>query len=173
MATEYLSNSFLEATIRRFQTSKRDKLRYELIIEDIVYSNSIREKYNKKSNHDLVYFNEQYTQASNEFIESQKDLAKAFYILAEQIVRYAKDIIVDQDESVQEGVMICFDKIDKFDPERGKAFNYMTTLILNHYRQLYRTSKAYRLFKDRYRDHLINKLENMIIRNGKEKYNYD
>jgi DNA-directed RNA polymerase specialized sigma24 family protein len=53
---------------------------------------------------------------------------------------------------VQEGVMICFEKIDRFDPKKGKAFNYMTTCVLNHFRQLYRTARNYNELKRKYLD---------------------
>ncbi len=50
--------------------------------------------------------------------------------------------------------MICFDKIDRFDPSKGKAFNYMTTCILNHYRQLYRTARNYNELQRKFGNHL-------------------
>ena len=85
-----------------------------------------------------------------QFHESQQELATAFYILSENIVKYAKFNLIDQDDAVQEGVMICFEKIDRFDPKKGKAFNYMTTCILNHFRQLYRTARNYNELKRKY-----------------------
>lgn len=170
MQTEYLNNKFLEAVIRRFQKSKQDKIKFEFILEDIRIATISRSKHNKKPHHDIDYYSQEYHKAVIEFTTSQKDLAKAFYTLSEHLVRYAKDIIVDPDDAVQEGAMICFEKIDRFNPEKGKAFNYMTTCILNHLRQMYRTSKNYRLLKERYKDFLIYKLDNVMIRNGKEKY---
>ena len=40
--------------------------------------------------------------------------------------------------------------MEKFDPTKGKAFNYMTTCILNHFRQLWRTAKNYNELKKKY-----------------------
>ena len=93
--------------------------------------------------------------------------------LSEHLVRYAKDIIVDSDDAIQEGAMICFEKIDRFNPEIGKAFNYMTTCILNHYRQIYRTDKNYRELKERFKLFLVSKTNGVTIRNGREIHNKD
>jgi hypothetical protein len=65
-------------------------------------------------------------------------------------------------------VMICFEKIDRFDPRKGKAFNYMTTCILNHFRQLYRTARNYNELKKKYLKHLQIVVSRTIVKNGKE-----
>ena len=93
-----------------------------------------------------------YGVVSINYVEMQRQLAMAFYTLSENIVRYAKFNLIDQDDAIQEGVMICFEKIDRFDPQKGKAFNYMTTCILNHFRQMYRTARNYNELKKRYLD---------------------
>jgi DNA-directed RNA polymerase specialized sigma subunit len=73
------------------------------------------------------------------------------------------------DDAIQEGVLICFEKIDRFDPRKGKAFNYMTTCILNHYRQLYRSARNYNELKKKYMVYLSDKFDCVIMRNGKER----
>ena len=55
--------------------------------------------------------------------------------------------------------MICFEKVDRFDPSKGKAFNYMTTCILNHFKQLYRSARNYNDLKRRYSDFVQLKFE--------------
>ena len=89
----------------------------------------------------------------------QVDLTIAFYLLSENIVRYRKFNLIDADDAIQEGVMICFEKVDRFDPSKGKAFNYMTTCIINHFRQLYRTARNYNELKKKYQDHLSVSME--------------
>ena len=171
MTTEYLNNKAFEKIIQKFQSSKKDKARYELIIEDlrgIKTRKSKRKTFSKKDNKLLSDNQSLYKKASTEFGESQLDLANAFYKLSENIVRYAKFNLIDADDAVQEGVMICFEKIDRFDPCKGKAFNYMTTCILNHFRQLYRTARNYNELKKKYHDFLSIQLNTTIIRNGKE-----
>jgi DNA-directed RNA polymerase specialized sigma subunit len=88
--------------------------------------------------------------------------------LSENIANYAKFSGIDIDDAIQEGVLICFEKINRFDPRKGKAFNYMTTCILNHFRQLYRSARNYNELKKRYQNFLSDKFETMIIRNGRE-----
>lgn len=173
MSAEYLNNKFLESVIRRFQKSKQEKIKYELIIEDMATSTEKRIKNKRELSHDLAAYLLEHQQANVEFTASQHDLATAFYTLSEHLVRYAHDIIVDTDDAIQEGVMICFEKIDKFHPEKGKAFNYMTTCILNHFRQIYRTSRNYKALKEKYREFMMSKFGNIIIKNGKEIHTCD
>lgn len=98
-----------------------------------------------------------------EFDAAQMDLAEAFYLLAKNIIRAFRFQLVDKDDALQEGVMICFEKLHRFNPEKGRAFNFCTTIILNHYRQLYRTAKNYNELKIRYHDHLCDKANEAFI----------
>lgn len=105
-----------------------------------------------------------------DFERSQKVLAEAFYILAENIIRAFKFQMIDRDDMLQEGVMICFEKLNRFDPNyttangtKSKAFNYFTTCTLNHFRQLYRTAKNYKQLKERYYDFLNKKNQDRIF----------
>lgn len=171
MSREYLNNRAFESIILTFQRSKKRRTRYELIIEDIK-DRIKRKRHRKKSAFDdkqsLKAMQLKLAQALKEFEESESLLASAFYTLSENIVRYAKFNLIDQDDAVQEGVVICFEKIDRFNPEKGKAFNYMTTCILNHFRQLYRTARNYNELKKKYHDFLQMQLNQTIIKNGKE-----
>jgi DNA-directed RNA polymerase specialized sigma subunit len=94
------------------------------------------------------------------FRKAEEDLANAFYILAANIIKAFNFQLVDKDELLQEGVLICFEKLDHFDPVKGKAFNYYTTCTLNHFRQLYRSAKNYKMFKQKYFDHMCRKFLN-------------
>lgn len=171
MSREYLNNRAFENIIATFQRSKRLKVRYDLIIEDI--SGRIKRKRRRKRPTDfdkkLLKINQiKMAQVVGEYEESEKLLAAAFYTLSENIVRYAKFNLIDQDDAIQEGVVICFEKIDRFNPDKGKAFNYMTTCILNHFRQLYRTARNYNELKKKYHDFLQQQLNITIMRNGRE-----
>ena len=61
MATEYLNNKSLEALIRRFQGTKKQKERCALIIEDLEISYKSRE--NKNSYHKKRLKSKQYYQS--------------------------------------------------------------------------------------------------------------
>lgn len=160
MAAEYLNNKNFEKIISKFQDAKRERAKYELIIEDIRATElrtAKRNKYQKPES--WVVTQSAYEVVAHRFTEAQKDLATAFYTLSENIVRYAKFNLIDQDDAIQEGVMICFEKIDRFDPTKGKAFNYMTTCILNHFRQLYRTARNYNELKKKYHDFMQTQID--------------
>lgn len=106
---------------------------------------------------------------SLEFDEAQLELATAFYTLAKNIIRAFKFQLVDKDDALQEGVMICFEKLHRFDPNIGRAFNFCTTIILNHYRQLYRTAKNYNELKFRYHEYLCEKVDDVHLHGRKSK----
>lgn len=150
MASEYLNNKAFEGIISKFQEAKRDRLRCEMILEDN------RDRENRKGRLDprISGRTDNHSELMVRYYAAQADLATAFYVLSENIVRYAKFNLIDADDAIQEGVLICFEKIDRFDPSKGKAFNYMTTCILNHFRQLYRTARNYNELKRKYHDFL-------------------
>lgn len=102
-----------------------------------------------------------------EFDIAQIELTEAFYTLAKNIIRAFKFQLVDKDDALQEGVMICFEKLYRFDPNIGRAFNFCTTIILNHYRQLYRTAKNYNELKIRYHGHLCDKVAERFLNDAK------
>jgi DNA-directed RNA polymerase specialized sigma subunit len=104
-----------------------------------------------------------------EFEDAQMELATAFYTLAKNIIRAFKFQLVDKDDALQEGVMICFEKLHRFDPKIGRAFNFCTTIILNHYRQLYRTAKNYNELKLRYHNFLCDKSDESYLNSGRNK----
>lgn len=170
---EYLNNKTFEKIINQFQDSKRDKLAIELILEEIqdTIARKNKRKVNIASDKEMTKIKkEAHLAANNLHEESRQKLATAFFTLSENIVRYAKFQLIDIDDAVQEGVMICFDKIDRFDSRKGKAFNYMTTCILNHFRQLYRTARNYNELKKKYLNHIQFLEGNSSFKNGKPLY---
>lgn len=155
MANEYLNNKNFERLISKFLQCKKEKLKYEMLMEDIRQTEqrtANRKKYKKPDNWEEIENAFEQVMASHK--EIQNELTISFYLLSENIVRYRKFNLIDPDDAIQEGVMICFEKIDRFDPEKGKAFNYMTTCIINHFRQLYRTARNYNELKKKYHDFL-------------------
>lgn len=167
---EYLNNKTFEEIIYKFQSFKRQKSRYELIIEDLEESKNRKIAKKKYYNPEILdtYVNG-YSTIELEFDDSQNQLAMAFYKLSENIVRCFKFSNVDPDDAIQEGVFICFEKIDRFDPEKGRAFNYMTTCILNHFRQLWRSARNYNELKKKY--HLFLQITTGQINTGRVKKN--
>lgn len=164
MATEYLNNKYLENAILNYLESRRSKAKLEMIVEDLTLS--INSK--AKTHHNYDYYLAELKKSKTTYEESQTNLATAFYVLSQNLARYAKDIIIDTDDTVQEGVLICLLKIDKFKPGKGKAFSYFTSVILNNSKQMYRSHKVYKLLKERYKDFLNFKMNDTIIKNGRE-----
>lgn len=171
MANEYLNNRTFESIIQAFQYFKRQKARCEWMLQDLEETHQRRTaKYQddfRKSA--LAQQACRYEEACVGYRDYQQQLAAAFYLLSENIANWAKFSRIDIDDAIQEGVLICFEKIDRFDPRKGKAFNYMSTCILNHFRQLYRGARNYDELKKRYHKFLQDRFENVIIRNGKER----
>ena len=171
MANEYLNNKTFESIIQSFQFHDREKDRLLMMFNDCAETHNRRNnKYKddiKKERLDSI--NQKYNEACVNYKDFQTQLAYAFYILAENITNYAKFSGIDVDDAIQEGVLICFEKINRFDPRKGKAFNYMTTCILNHYRQLYRSARNYNELKKKYMVYLSDKFDSVIMRNGKER----
>lgn len=175
MTNEYLNNRTFEKIIKKFQKSKKQQVRYQLIIEDFQDTLTRKRERDSHTQEDRDLLKESkanLSMAEQDHDDSKQELAAAFYTLSENIVRYAKFQLIDEDDAIQEGVMICFEKIDRFDPRKGKAFNYMTTCILNHFRQLYRTARNYNELKKKYLNHLQVVLSRTIIKNGKEIVNW-
>ena len=166
MANEYINNRTFESIIQGFQYFKRQKNKYEFIICDYKETNDRKVKKNQDnvSKLKLEEIQKFYNDSCIKHKDFQNQLAHAFYILSENIANYAKFSGIDIDDAIQEGVLICFEKINRFDPRKGKAFNYMTTCILNHFRQLYRSARNYNELKRKYQNFLSDKF-NTIIRN--------
>jgi len=98
-----------------------------------------------------------------EFSDAQLELTKSFYLLAEKIYLAYKYMFannVEWEEALQEGTVICFEKIHRFNPEIGRAFPFFTQIILNHFKQLCRSAINYRNLTLKYHQHLCEKLEN-------------
>lgn len=155
MANEYLNNKNFESLISKFIRIKKSKVKYETLLEEINETQlrlSVRKKHEKPECWEEVEL--EFKNYLSQYQDLQKDLTIAFYLLSENIVRYRKFNLIDPDDAIQEGVLICFEKVDRFDPSKGKAFNYMTTCIINHFRQLYRTARNYNELKRKYHEHL-------------------
>lgn len=152
MSTEYLNNKAFETIIIKFQQAKRNKQKYKLLKKDYDIQKSKTSSQFASIIKPLPLSDNEINLADIEYMEAQSILAEAFYTLSQNIVRYAKFSNIDEDDAIQEGVLICFERAEKFDPEKGKAFNYLTTCILNHFRQLWRTAKNYNELKKKYNE---------------------
>ena len=89
--------------------------------------------------------------------ETTIELHRCFTVLVKAVIEYGKFENLDKDDMLQEGLMVCFDKLSRYDATKSKAFNYFTTCVLGHFRQLYRASRNYKELKERYEEFLARK----------------
>jgi DNA-directed RNA polymerase specialized sigma subunit len=165
MRAEYLNNKIFESVIIEFQNSKTQKMKYDLLYSDVEFHKCT----SKKDNPKISIPEDEPRKSQAIYQKAQEELANAFHMLSQNIVRYAKFNHIDEDDAVQEGVMICFERVDKFNPAKGKAFNYMTTCILNHFRQLYRSAKNYQDLKKKISEMLQIKTNSSNKGRGRDK----
>lgn len=154
MRGDYIDNNELTARIIRFR--EQEVIHARLMM--MMFSPSmISENYRN-----FEEFEEDYKDCNRRCDQCRADLAGDFYLLASNILKYTiksygKPCFLDEEDQIQEGVMICFEKLPKFNPQFGKAFNYLTTCVIHHFQQLYRTNKNYHDLKIKFRDYMANK----------------
>ncbi len=110
-----------------------------------------------------------------EFSAAEMELTKSFYLLSEKIYlayRYMFSNNVEVEEALQEGTVICFEKIHRFNSEIGRAFPFFTQIILNHFKQLCRSAINYKNLTIKYHQHLSEKSENAHLFTLKNKNKY-
>lgn len=155
---DYVNNKLLETNIMIFQECLRKKKKFDYLKADI--------EMHKKIVGDKVLLaidEEEYENNNNKLKDIKDQLAKEFFILAQNIVRFTNYQSVDVDDAIQEGVYICFSRVERFDPSRGsKAFNFLTTCLIHHLRQIYRSNKNFIELKKKYCDHFIHKHGNSL-----------
>lgn len=149
----YIDNNHLEFLIVEYRNSKKEKKKYELILSDLKESMI----YNKEKEEIYKIIYSKYIKVSEHIKEIYNLLAVEFSTLAEHIIKFKHYDSVEYDDAMQEFVMICFDKMDRFDPnfvgktgQKSKAFSFLTTCVLNSYRQLCRYTNNYNELKKRY-----------------------
>jgi glutamate racemase len=82
---------------------------------------------------------------NNRTTKNAERLCEMFKVLVETILKYFGDKIDlgDRKQVTVECMATCFTKLRRYNPQKGKAFNFFTTIILSHMRQIYRTRRAY------------------------------
>ena len=175
MSREYINNKALEEAIANFRESKRERVRYGYLMGDMRQAIAVKTKRRKGTEQEsetLAKIAAMHSEALGAFESWQSYLTTEFYRLSENIVRFAK-FRIDSDDATQEGVLICFEKADRFDPQKGRAFNYFTTCTLNHFRQIFRTNKNYNELKKKYFAFMQSQTCKQIIKNGKDISTYE
>ena len=73
--------------------------------------------------------------------ETGRELGVAFSVMIMRLFEFMGDrmALVQTVETIRQCVYSCFEKIPRYDPTKGKAFNYFTTIILCQLRQRFRS----------------------------------
>lgn len=99
-----------------------------------------REYVNNKDLLDLIVL---YREEEDDSIIND-ELARAFLVMANEIFDWQKINNLIKEEASNEAAFVCMRKAKScFDPARGSAFPYFTTVIVNYYRQQMRSQKSY------------------------------
>ena len=160
MKNEYLNNRELEKCICLFQQTKKDKTKYEMFLTNIKESSASSEKEIPES---WKAINSLYEQCLLDFEKYEEWLTAAFWKLSNNLAASKRFRFIDLDDAIQEGIIICFLKLDGFVEGRGKAFSYMTTCVFNHFKQMYRSAKNYNDFKKKYQNYYEIKFEDNLV----------
>jgi hypothetical protein len=130
----YLDNKYFEATIKNYLEARQAVLKANIQLSDP----------NGVALQGLVI---DLPKLTRDFNSIRDILTGQFLLLCTRLVeRYCANIVIDHDDSIQDCAMICLKRIDNFQPAKGKAFNFFTTCIIHHLRQLYRTHQSYQGF---------------------------
>lgn len=81
----------------------------------------------------------------------EKELVSMLELLINNILMTFK-FNVDYDDARQECFVLCLKVLKNFTKEKGSAFNYFTTVIVNNLRLIYTKNKKYNLKITRYRE---------------------
>jgi DNA-directed RNA polymerase specialized sigma24 family protein len=82
---------------------------------------------------------------------AKNELADALYLIVRNIFKRWRFSIIPHADLVQECVIDCYGKLIHFQKGRGRIFNFVTTIVINQARHIWRGEKNYEEFKDRLR----------------------
>jgi len=89
-------------------------------------------------------------------VETMEPVFEQFWIMAKKIVNHFIDkklkwtCFDDKEKLARQMVCHAFLRIPRYDPQKGKAFNYFTTTMLGWLRQVCRTQYKYQELKEKY-----------------------
>lgn len=81
--------------------------------------------------------------------EYETELISLFDLLITNILESFK-FKIDKDDAKQECFLLVLKTLKNFNPDRGSAFNYFTTVIVNNLKLIYTKNKKYELKLEEY-----------------------
>jgi len=88
--------------------------------------------------------------------EYEEELIEMFDLLITNILD-SFNFKIDDEDAKQECFLLALRTLKNFSPDKGSAFNYFTTVIVNNCKLLYTKDKKYKEKIDKYTDILENK----------------
>ena len=85
------------------------------------------------------------------YLRNTQELMGLFDLLITNILASFK-FNIDKDDAKQECFLLVLKTLKNFHPERGSAFNYFTTVIVNNMKLLYTKNKKYEKKISEYHD---------------------
>lgn len=82
----------------------------------------------------------------------QDELMEMFRLLIQNIMD-GFNFKVDKEDAMQDCYVLILKTLKNFNPDKGKAFNYMTTVIVNNLRLVYSKNKRYKEKIESYTQH--------------------
>ncbi len=86
-------------------------------------------------------------------VTNEEELMSMFYTLIGKIID-SFSYSVPKDDASQECIVLILQKLKTFNPDKGSAFNFFTTTIINNLKRLYTKNKRYSKKIDNYIEHL-------------------
>lgn len=168
MAAHYLDNAEFEVLIVHFQCTKREVARIEMLIEEY-QATKVRKKSRgldyKTETKEIRKLKNRLSVVTPEHNKYKEELVENFYELACNAIRnHSVHLpIALWDDGIQGAVITCLEKVDRFNPlfvgkygKKSKAFNYVSTCIINHYKGIGRQERRENEFKSRYFEEIKN-----------------
>ncbi|MBT4111475.1 hypothetical protein HOE37_06465 [Candidatus Woesearchaeota archaeon] len=90
--------------------------------------------------------------------EKETELMHMFDLLIDNL-RKSYNFRVDPEDAKQDCFFLILRTLKKFSKEKGTAFNYFTTVIINNLKLIYSKNKRYAEKMADYKDHVIKKNE--------------
>lgn len=86
-------------------------------------------------------------------VEVEDELFEMFYTLVSKIYDGFR-FSIDKENASQDCMLLIVKTLKDFDPNRGKAFNFFTTLIVNNLKKIFTKEKRHTQKIDNYTEHV-------------------
>lgn len=147
---QYLPNKEFQQHVVQFQQIKADRSRFRMWVDDI---KTMPQPVTPRMGRIIQEANT----IEAEYRRMESLLVHDFTLLADNICAARKYPGFDLEDMRQDLLIVAFDKLDRFDGVKGKAFNWFTTVMINVTRQGYRNANTYNAMRHKFFDEMKRK----------------